>query len=100
MTRRTTKAGDHVDLLAPTGFRNSTIKADRELRRDPAYGSEFPHTPIRTSELAVALSAEEFAAFNSVKRSDIYGEDDSAALRDDPNLAKGYNRTALASGLC
>jgi uncharacterized protein len=134
MTRQTTKAGDHVDLLAlmdvlavpnvcgadvmrtsnfalkplkltvyaaseadlarvpqtpvlasrrtPKQFRNSTIKADRPLRRDPAYKSEFPNTPIRVTELPVALSPEELAIFDSVKRVDIYGEDDSAALRD------------------
>jgi hypothetical protein len=58
------------------------IKADRELRRDSSYKSEFPNTPIRITELAVELSPEEFAAFKAVKRSDIYGEDDAAALRD------------------
>ena len=40
------------------------------------------NTPIRISELPVTLSAEEFAAFKAVKRTDIYGEDDAAALRD------------------
>src|SRR5579862_6442828 len=134
MTRQTTKAGDHVDLLAlmdvlavpnvcgadvmrtsnfalkplkltvfeateadlsrvpktpvlksqrtPKDFRNATIKADRELKRDPSYRSEFPNTPIRITELAVTLSPEELAAFKAVKRTDIYGEDDAAALRD------------------
>jgi uncharacterized protein len=134
MTRQTTKAGDHVDLLAlmdvlavpnvcgadvmrtsnfalkplkltvfaateadlarvpktpvlrsqrtPKDFRNPTIKADRALRRDSSYRSEFPNTPIRITELPVELSAEEFAAFKAVKRTDIYGEDDAAALRD------------------
>ena len=43
-------------------FRNAVIKADRELRRDPAYRSEFPNTPIRITELPVALSEEELAA--------------------------------------
>jgi hypothetical protein len=66
----------------PKNFRNPTIKADRPLRRDPVYQAEFPNTPIRVTELPVALSAEEFAAFNAVKRTDIYGEDDAAALRD------------------
>jgi uncharacterized protein len=66
----------------PKDFRNPTIKTDRPLRRDPAYSPEFPNTPIRITELPVALSGEEFAAFQSVKRTDIYGEDDAAALRD------------------
>jgi hypothetical protein len=66
----------------PKDFRNPTIKVDRPLRRDPAYTPEFPNTPIRMTELPVVLSAEELAIFNAVKRSDIYGEDDAAALRD------------------
>jgi uncharacterized protein len=66
----------------PKQFRNPTIKADRPLRRDPAYRPEFPNTPIRITELPVALSPEELAIFDSVKRVDIYGEDDAAALRD------------------
>jgi uncharacterized protein len=66
----------------PKDFRNSAIKTDRPLRRDPAYSPEFPNTPIRITELPVALSGEEFAAFQSVKRTDIYGDDDAAALRD------------------
>jgi len=66
----------------PKDFRNSTIKADRPLRRDPAYRPEFPNTPIGLTELPIALSPEELATFNEVKRTDIYGDDDSAALRD------------------
>jgi uncharacterized protein len=66
----------------PKDFRNPTIKTDRPLRRDPAYKSEFPNTPIRITELPVVLSAEEFVAFQAVKRTDIYGDDDAAALRD------------------
>jgi hypothetical protein len=66
----------------PKDFRNPTIKTDRPLRRDPGYRPEFPNTPIRITELPIALSAEEFAAFQAVKRTDIYGDDDAAALRD------------------
>jgi hypothetical protein len=66
----------------PKDFRNPTIKTDRPLRRDPAYKPEFPNTPIVVTDLAIALSPEELAMFNAVKRSDIYGEDDAAALRD------------------
>ena len=66
----------------PKDFRNPTIKTDRPLRRDPAYSPEFPNTPIVVTELAVALTPDELAMFNAVKRTDIYGEDDAAALRD------------------
>ena len=66
----------------PADFRNPTIKADRQLRRDPAYRPEFPNTPIRITELPVPLSADEMAMLAAVKRTDIYGGDDAAALRD------------------
>jgi uncharacterized protein len=66
----------------PKDFRNPTIKADRQLRRDPSYKPEFPNTPIRVTELPVPLSAEETAMLQTVKRRDIYGSDDAAALRD------------------
>jgi uncharacterized protein YcgI (DUF1989 family) len=65
----------------PKDFRNPVIKADRALRRDPAYQPEFPNVPIVVSDVAVTLTAEEFALLQSVKR-DIYGDDDAAALRD------------------
>ena len=65
----------------PSDFRNPTIKPDRALRRDPTYVAEFPNVPIVVSDLAVVLSAEEFAMLRKLKL-DIYGEDDAAALRD------------------
>jgi hypothetical protein len=66
----------------PKDFRNAVIKTDRPLRRDPAYRPEFPNTPIVVSDLPIALTPEELADFNAVKRRDIYGDDDAAALRD------------------
>jgi len=66
----------------PKDFKNPTIKTDRPLRRDPAYSPEFPNTPIVVTELAISLSPAEMEMFNAVKRSDIYGDDDAAALRD------------------
>jgi len=65
----------------PGDFRNPTIKPDRALRRDPTYVPEFPNVPIVVSDLAVVLSAEEFAMLRKLKL-DIYGADDAAALRD------------------
>jgi uncharacterized protein YcgI (DUF1989 family) len=66
----------------PADFRVKAIKADRELRRDPSYAPEFANVPIRTSDLAVALDAEEFALLQQCKLRDYYGDDDGAALRD------------------
>jgi hypothetical protein len=75
-----------VPILAsqrtPKDFRNPIIKTDRPLRRDPAYKAEFPNTPIVITELPIRLTREEVAMFNAVKRTDIYGDDDAAALRD------------------
>ena len=66
----------------PKDFRNPAIKSDRPLRRDPAYRAEFPNTPIVVTELPISLAPDELAMFNAVKRTDIYGDDDAAALRD------------------
>jgi uncharacterized protein YcgI (DUF1989 family) len=66
----------------PRDFKNPVIKTDRPLRRDPSYKPEFPNTPIMVTELKIALSPDELAMFNAVKRTDIYGGDDGAALRD------------------
>src|SRR5579871_2797115 len=65
----------------PKDFRNPTIKADRPLRRDPAYAPQFANVPIIETELQVALSAAELDMLRRVKL-DIYGDDDAAALRD------------------
>ena len=64
----------------PAEFRNPRIKADRALRRDPAYVPEFTNVPIVVSDLAVTLSPEEGEMLRRLKR-DIY-DDDAAALRD------------------
>jgi uncharacterized protein YcgI (DUF1989 family) len=66
----------------PADFRQSRIKADRELRRDPAYAAEFANTPIRWSDLPVPLDAAERALLRSAKILGFYGGDEAAALRD------------------
>jgi uncharacterized protein YcgI (DUF1989 family) len=133
IARQTSKAGDHIDLLAlfdvlavpnvcgadimrtsnfglkpikltifeatdedlaavpktpvlksqrtPAEFRQPNIKADRELRRDTAYRSEFTNVPIVRQPVTVELSAEEAALFDSIKLPQ-YGDDDPQALRD------------------
>ena len=65
----------------PKDFRNATIKADRELTRDPSYVAQFTNVPIVLEELTVTLTADEAAALDRV-RLPIYGSDDGAALRD------------------
>jgi uncharacterized protein len=66
----------------PRDFKNAAIKSDRPLRRDPTYKAEFPNTPIVLTELPISFAPDELAIFNAMKRTDIYGDDDAAALRD------------------
>jgi uncharacterized protein len=66
----------------PADFKVKQIKAERELRRDPAYAAEFVNTPIRYSELPVELDAADYALLQASKLLDFYGGDEGAALRD------------------
>jgi uncharacterized protein YcgI (DUF1989 family) len=66
----------------PADFRNSKIKADRELRRDPDYAPAFTNVPIVYKDYPVTLNDEEFALLQQHARRDLYGKDDGAALRD------------------
>jgi len=133
ITRQSSKAGDHVDLLAlvdvlavpnvcgadvmrtsnfslkpikltifeateadltavpktpilrsqrtPADFRQPTIKADRELYRDPTYTPAFTNVPIRLEDVSIDLTETEAAAFDAL-RLPLYGDDQPAALRD------------------
>ncbi|MBV8536842.1 MAG: urea carboxylase-associated family protein [Alphaproteobacteria bacterium] len=65
----------------PKDFRNSRIKVERELRRDPTYVAEFPNVPLAARALPVDLSVDDLALLNSVKH-EVYGDDLAAALRD------------------
>jgi uncharacterized protein YcgI (DUF1989 family) len=66
----------------PADFKIQTIKADRELRRDTHYTPTFTNVPIRISEIAVTLSADEYALLQQTRLTAVYGDDDGAALRD------------------
>ena len=65
----------------PADFRQPRIKADRELTRDTAYRAEFTNVPLIQQPIAVELSEEEAALFDTVKLAQ-YGDDDAPALRD------------------
>jgi len=66
---------------SPDDFKVKNIKADRELRRDPEYVSEFTNVPIRTSELSLALDDTEAAALAALKGTGLYGASDADVLR-------------------
>jgi hypothetical protein len=65
----------------PEQFRNSRIKADRELRRDADYRPEFTNVPLRKEDLAVALSEDEQALLQALKATGNYGATDAEVLR-------------------
>jgi uncharacterized protein YcgI (DUF1989 family) len=66
----------------PADFKVKRIKAERELVRDPAYVAEFVNVPIRYADFPIPLDATEYALLQKVKRRELYGDDDGAALRD------------------
>ena len=65
----------------PRDFKNSKIKTERELLRDPSYVSAFANVPLDVESLAVPLSVEEASLLAGAKL-ESYGDDDAAALRD------------------
>lgn len=67
---------------SPSDFKNSKIKATRELSRDPDYRAQFTNTPIVETQIEIALDPELAAAFEQLANRDLYGADDGAALRD------------------
>jgi uncharacterized protein len=66
----------------PKDFRNATIKADRELRRDGSYAPQFTNVPIVVSDLEITLSEDEYKMLDSVRLTELYGDNDADALRD------------------
>lgn len=66
----------------PADFKIKHIKAERELTRDPQYVAQFTNVPIVYRDLTVTLDADEYQLLQRVKLTDIYGNDDGAALRD------------------
>jgi len=65
----------------PTQFKVKSIKADRELYRDPSYRPEFTNVPLRITELPVALDDQEQALLARLKASGLYGSTDAEVLR-------------------
>lgn len=70
-----------VNQRDPSKFKNSRIKADRELVRDGSYIPDFTNYPIVRHELPVTLSADEKAALDALTSTGLYGSTDGEALR-------------------
>ena len=66
---------------SPADFKVKSIKSDRELRREPSYVPEFTNVPIRTTEVAVTLDAEEAAMLEDLQKSGNYGTTPAEVLR-------------------
>jgi uncharacterized protein YcgI (DUF1989 family) len=66
---------------SPADFKIKSIKADRELRRDPSYVPEFTNVPIRTTEVAVNLDAQEAAMLEDLQKTGNYGTTPAEVLR-------------------
>lgn len=66
----------------PADFRLKDIKADRPLRRDPAYTPQFTHVPLTLREWEIELDDAYRALLEQQARVDLYGSANGDALRD------------------
>jgi uncharacterized protein YcgI (DUF1989 family) len=67
----------------PADFRQPLIKADRELKRDPAYRPVFTNVPLRSQGWDIALEADDCDRLHATGLHTIYGEgQDGDVLRD------------------
>jgi uncharacterized protein len=65
----------------PADFKVKTIKADRPLRRDATYRSEFTNVPLQRIPCPVLLSDDELVLLQDLKATGLYGATDSEVLR-------------------
>jgi uncharacterized protein YcgI (DUF1989 family) len=61
-------------------FKRQTIKADRELQRDPKYVPEFVRFPLSSHRIPVELNEDEYKCLNILKENGL-GKTDEEALR-------------------
>ena len=66
---------------SPDQFRQSMIRTDRRLSRDPGYVASFANVPLSSTTVRVRLSDQELGALTQVGRWETY-DDSAAALRD------------------
>jgi hypothetical protein len=65
----------------PADFANPTIKADRELRRDPGYEPRFTNYPITVTELDVPLDSDDEALVSELVAKGELGRDPGEVIR-------------------
>ena len=66
----------------PADFRQSAIKSERPLRRDPSYVPAFTNVPLRLAEHEIALDAADVALLEAAGLQALYGDHWGDALRD------------------
>lgn len=77
ITRQNSKPGDHVELLALI----DVLALPNVCGADIMKASNFSIKPVRLS-IDTAGDTAEYALLQKVKRRELYGDDDGAALRD------------------
>jgi uncharacterized protein len=62
-------------------FKVKQIKADRELRRDESYRSEFTNVPLRMVDVPVTLDSDSYDLLQILRETGLYGATDAEVLR-------------------
>lgn len=65
----------------PADFKQSQIRVERELSRDPDYVPEFTNVPIQISEVAVELDDDQAALLEQLRATGQFGKTDAEVLR-------------------
>ncbi|MBU2667892.1 urea carboxylase-associated family protein [Actinoplanes bogorensis] len=58
------------------------VPGARPLRRDPTYEADFPYLPLRPADVRVEVAPDLIDRFHRARNTDLYGDDEDAALRD------------------
>ena len=72
----------YASQRTPADFKVPDIKADRALKRDPAYQAGFTNVPLQYTELSITLSAQDHARLRQAGLAEFYADQDGDALRD------------------
>ncbi|MBK5232120.1 MAG: urea carboxylase-associated family protein [Thermoleophilia bacterium] len=73
--------GSFTNQRTPADFKQSQIRVERELARDPSYVPEFTNVPIRLSGIDVDLDDSEAALLTELQATGEFGETEAEALR-------------------
>lgn len=73
--------GTFTTQRTPADFKQSQIRVERELSRDPAYEPDFTNVPIEMAEIPVDLDEEETALLEDLRATGEFGQTDAEVLR-------------------